>query len=181
MWFGLPHFSITSFPYVVAHILLTLQVSTSYVVPMVMSAREPMMQFTTFLLLLREMMASMWAKNNYMYSPQPHSSHCRVDIVFIKDGIHILVHTCRFISLILHNSRICYLRCISSQIKKLLQLTPYCYINSFFQQLKYLDVYHKKIYVFLYNYVNVIWCHNLSFGLATKAKAWKGACQECNP
>jgi hypothetical protein len=101
--------------------------------------------------------------------------------MFIKDGIHILVHTCRCISLILHNSRICYLWCISSQIKKLLQLTPHCYINSFFQQLKYLDVYHKQVYVFLYNYINVIWCHNLNFGLTTKAKAWKGACQECNP
>jgi hypothetical protein len=42
------------------------------------------------------------------------SSHC-----------HNWTNTCRFTSLILHNSRICYLQCSSIQIKKLLQLTPH--------------------------------------------------------
>jgi hypothetical protein len=27
---------------------------------------------------------------------------------------------------------------------------------------------------------DLVWCHDLSLGLMTKAKAWKGAGQECN-
>jgi hypothetical protein len=40
---------------------------------MAMNTLEPMMQFATPLLPLREMLASMWDENNYMHFLQPHS------------------------------------------------------------------------------------------------------------
>jgi hypothetical protein len=39
---------------------------TFYIVLMATNAQKPMMQFATPLLSLREMLASMWGKNNYM-------------------------------------------------------------------------------------------------------------------
>jgi hypothetical protein len=41
---------------------------------MVMNALEPMMQFVTPLLPLREMLVSMWDENKYMCFFQPHST-----------------------------------------------------------------------------------------------------------
>jgi hypothetical protein len=52
----------------------TLWVSTSYVVFMAMNTSKPMLQFTTPLLPLCEMLVSMWDKNNYMCFFQPHST-----------------------------------------------------------------------------------------------------------
>jgi len=46
-----------------------------YVMFMAMNARGSMIQFTTLLLPLREMLASMWDKNNYVCFLQPHSTH----------------------------------------------------------------------------------------------------------
>jgi hypothetical protein len=66
IWFGLPHPSIVSILDACAHIPLTLWVSTSYIMFMATNAQEPMIQFTTPLLPLSEMLASMWGENNYM-------------------------------------------------------------------------------------------------------------------
>jgi hypothetical protein len=52
---------------------------------------EPMMQFTTPLSPLHEMLVSMWNENNYIPSTTFNSSHRQVDIVFTKDGIRTLI------------------------------------------------------------------------------------------
>jgi hypothetical protein len=60
---------------------------------MAKNAQEPMMQFTTLLLPLHEMLIPTWDKNNLHVLPFATSnSSCRqVDIVFNKDVIHTLV------------------------------------------------------------------------------------------
>ncbi len=99
---------------------------------MAMNAHEPMMQFTTPLLLLREMLIFKWDENNYMHFLQPRLIPFvnKNDIVFAKDDIHTLINIVIvdpmrtwWISLILYNSRICYLWCDSNQRKELSWLT----------------------------------------------------------
>jgi hypothetical protein len=62
---------------VCAYILLTLWVSTSYIVLMAINPWEPMMQFETPLLPLCEMLASMWDKNNYICFSTTFNSSCQ--------------------------------------------------------------------------------------------------------
>jgi hypothetical protein len=61
----------------------------------------------------------MWDENNYMHFFQPHS-------ILLVDKLTLCSpNMCGSISSILHNSRICYLWCDSSQRKELLWLTPH--------------------------------------------------------
>jgi len=63
---------------------------------------------------------------------------------------------------ILHNSKICYLRCNLSQRKELSQLTP---INQFLPlTIEIFDCLHKHVDVFLHDCANVIW----------SLKGWEG-------
>ncbi len=132
-WLRLPHPSITRLPNVCAHIPLTLWVSTSYVAPMVISTQGPMMQFVTLLSPLCEMSISMWDENNYMCFFQPHSifpidesALCSIRWnSHFSWCCHSWPNLCRSTSLILHNSKNCYLWCSSSQRKELPWSTPH--------------------------------------------------------
>jgi hypothetical protein len=66
------------------------------------------------------------------------SFHQQISIMFTKDGIHTLIHVvianpniCKFIFLILNNSKICCLQWSSNQRKELLQTTPHWSIPPF--------------------------------------------------
>jgi len=91
-----------------------------------------MLQFTTPLPPLHEMLVSTWDKNNYMRFLQPHSipfidelTLCLPKMAFaLNQHCHCWHNVSRFTSPILHNSRICFLQCSSSQGKELLQSTP---------------------------------------------------------
>ncbi len=118
---------------VCAHIPSTLWVSTFYVVFIIMNALEPMMQFATPLPPLRKywlpcgMKIITCASFNHIQFLSLTSWHCVYQIwhLHYNQGCHYQCNISRFTSPILHNSRICHLRCSSSQGKELSQPTPH--------------------------------------------------------
>ncbi len=121
------------------------------------------MQFATPLSPLHEMLVSTWDKNNTCasfnhiqllslmsrhYAYQRWHSH-------LSQRYHCQPNMNKLISLILWNSKICYIICISSQRKKLSQPTPHWSIpplsNCVFGCL------HKHANEFSHDHVNVIW------------------------
>ncbi len=110
-----------------AHIPSTPWVSISYITIITTSAQEPMMEFMTPLLTLCEMMASTWDENNYIHFLQPcltpfvnnqHCVHQRWHL-YPRQCCYCQPNTKGFTSPILHNSRICFIRCGSSKKKEL--------------------------------------------------------------
>jgi len=63
-------------------------------------------------------------------------------------------NTCSSTFLMLHNSRICCLRCNSNQRKELLWLTPHL---SILLAIEVFGCLHKHANAFLHDYANVIW------------------------
>jgi hypothetical protein len=66
----------------------------------------------------------------FLLSTNQHCVHQRWNL-HLNHCCHSWPNTCRSISLILHNSRLCHLQCNSSQRKKLSQLTPHRLILPF--------------------------------------------------
>jgi len=142
-----------------AHIQSTLWVSTSYIVLMATNTLEPMMQFTTSLPPLCEMLASAWDENNLTtFNP----FHWRIDIVFTKYGIHtlgnIIIANLTWIDLFPRS--VITQRSIASNVAQPKEKSydnrhP---IDQFLPlPIEVFGCLHKNVDVFLHNYANAIW------------------------